>query len=99
MKLSVVVTTYNRPDALQAVLQGYAAQSDLAFELIVADDGSTSDTASLVDQFAAQAQFPVSHVWQDDAGFRAAPAVPTRPRPASRSSRQRTDRRVRRPTT
>ena len=72
MKLAVIVTTYNRPDALQAVLQGYAAQSDLDFELIVADDGSTSETAAVVERFAPQAQFPVSHVWQDDAGFRAA---------------------------
>ena len=35
-----IVTTYNRPDALAAVLDGYAAQSDRDFELIVADDGS-----------------------------------------------------------
>jgi glycosyltransferase involved in cell wall biosynthesis len=72
MKLAVIVTTYNRPDALQAVLTGYAAQSDLAFELIVADDGSTADTGAVVDAFARQASFPVTHVWQDDQGFRAA---------------------------
>ena len=72
MKLAVIVTTYNRPDALQAVLQGYASQSDLGFELIVADDGSTSETAAVVGGFASQAPFAVSHVWQDDEGFRAA---------------------------
>src|SRR5690349_14503306 len=72
MKLAVIVTTYNRPDALHAVLTGYAAQSDLAFELIVADDGSTADTAAVVDAFARLASFPVVHVWQDDQGFRAA---------------------------
>jgi glycosyltransferase involved in cell wall biosynthesis len=72
MKLAVVVTTYNRPDALQAVLEGYAAQTDRAFELIVADDGSTRETAETVAAFARQAQFPVAHVWQEDEGFRAA---------------------------
>ena len=72
MKLAVIITTYNRPDALQAVLEGYAAQSDLAFELIVADDGSTRDTAAVVQRFAEVVRFPVSHVWQEDDGFRAA---------------------------
>lgn len=72
MKLAVIVTTYNRPDALQAVLEGYTTQSDLSFELIVADDGSTSETAGTVERFAQQARFPVSHVWQEDDGFRAA---------------------------
>jgi glycosyltransferase involved in cell wall biosynthesis len=72
MKLAVVVTTYNRPDALAAVLAGYLAQSEGNFELIVADDGSTSDTARVVRDFADRAPFDVRHVWQEDQGFRAA---------------------------
>ena len=72
MHIAVIVTTYNRADALAAVLDGYAAQSDKGFELIVADDGSTTDTADLVKQFSARAPFRVSHVWQEDQGFRAA---------------------------
>jgi glycosyltransferase involved in cell wall biosynthesis len=72
MRIAVVVTTYNRTDALAAVLDGYANQSDTGFGLIVADDGSTADTADLVQRFAARAPFEVSHVWQEDQGFRAA---------------------------
>ena len=72
MRIAVIVTTYNRPDALAAVLEGYAQQSDSGFGLIVADDGSTADTAELVQRFAARAPFEVSHVWQEDQGFRAA---------------------------
>ena len=72
MKLAVIVTTYNRPDALAAVLAGYAAQSVRDFELIVADDGSTADTRQVVERFAATATFPVRHVWHEDNGFRAA---------------------------
>jgi glycosyltransferase involved in cell wall biosynthesis len=72
MRITVVVTTYNRPDALAAVLEGYAHQSDTGFGLIVADDGSTADTAEVVQRFAARAPFEVSHVWQEDQGFRAA---------------------------
>ncbi|HTS55103.1 MAG TPA: glycosyltransferase family 2 protein [Burkholderiales bacterium] len=72
MRIAVVITTYNRPDALEAVLGGYLDQSDKGFELIVADDGSTGETAELVERFCSRAPFEVSHVWQEDQGFRAA---------------------------
>jgi glycosyltransferase involved in cell wall biosynthesis len=72
MKVAVIITTFNRPDALAAVLEGYAAQSDADFELIVADDGSTRETAQVVKSFATRAPFMVAHVWQADEGFRAA---------------------------
>ena len=72
MKLAVIVTTYNRPDALAVVLDGYAAQDNHDFELIVADDGSTQDTRALVEARARSASFPLRHVWQEDKGFRAA---------------------------
>ena len=71
MRTAVVVTTYNRPDALAAVLDGYLQQTRSDFELIVADDGSTGDTRSLVERYGARASFPLRHVWHDDAGFRA----------------------------
>ena len=74
MTPAVIVTTYNRPDALAAVLDGYLEQSAADFELIVADDGSTDDTRTLVAGYAARAPFPLRHVWQEDRGFRAAAA-------------------------
>ena len=39
MPISVIVTTYNRPDALAATLRGLAAQRYRPFEVIIADDG------------------------------------------------------------
>jgi glycosyltransferase involved in cell wall biosynthesis len=72
MRIAVIVTTYNRPDALRAVLEGYAAQTDRDFELLVADDGSTADTATLVRGHAARSPLRIEHVWQEDRGFRAA---------------------------
>lgn len=74
MRCAVVVTTYNRPDALAAVLAGFLLQTDPEFELIVADDGSTAETGAVVEQFKKKAAFPVLHVWQEDLGFRAAAA-------------------------
>ena len=72
MTTAVIVTTYNRPDALAAVLEGYLAQTGAAFELIVADDGSTDDTRTVVAEYVRRAPFPIRHVWQEDQGFRAA---------------------------
>lgn len=72
--ISVVVTTYNRPDALRAVLAGLAAQHDRDFEVLVADDGSRDDTRALVESIARTAPVALRHVWQEDDGFRAAAA-------------------------
>jgi glycosyltransferase involved in cell wall biosynthesis len=72
MKTAVIVTTYNRPDALAAVLEGYCGQSDRDFELVIADDGSTRETAEAVKEFEQRSAFSVTHVWQEDRGFRAA---------------------------
>ena len=74
MLISVVVTTYNRPDALRAVLDGLAAQTDRDFEVIVADDGSREDTRVLVEDTAPDFPVQLDHVWQEDKGFRAGAA-------------------------
>ncbi len=72
MKTAVIVTTYNRPDALAVVLEGYCGQSDREFSLVVADDGSTEETAAVIQEFARRGLFSLAHVWQEDRGFRAA---------------------------
>ncbi|MGE5472289.1 MAG: glycosyltransferase family 2 protein [Bacteroidota bacterium] len=72
--ISVIVTTYNRPDALQAVLRSLAAQIDRAFEVLVADDGSRTETAQAIAEVAPGFPVPLVHLWQADEGFRAAAA-------------------------
>jgi glycosyltransferase involved in cell wall biosynthesis len=69
---SLVVTTYNWPEALDLCLRSTLAQSEAPLEIIVADDGSTEETARLVECFRSTAKTPVVHVWQEDLGFRAA---------------------------
>jgi glycosyltransferase involved in cell wall biosynthesis len=71
---AVIVTTYNRPDALAAVLRSYDDQDTKDFELVVADDGSTAETRALVERHAKSAPYPLRHVWQEDRGFRAGAA-------------------------
>ena len=72
MNTAVIVTTYNRPDALAVVLEGYGSQSDRDFTLVVADDGSTEETEAVVRSFEQRNEIAVAHIWQEDRGFRAA---------------------------
>jgi glycosyltransferase involved in cell wall biosynthesis len=70
--ISVIVATYNREDALDAVLRGLSAQSDQRFEAIVADDGSGPATARVVGAWASRVGHRVIHVRHEDRGFRLA---------------------------
>ena len=70
--ISVIVATYNRPDALDAVLRSLSRQTDQNIEVLVADDGSKPDTAAVVASWQARFQRRVVHVWQPDNGFRLA---------------------------
>lgn len=72
--ISLVISTYNRPDALAAVIEGCFAQSERNFEIIIADDGSTAITRQCVDALKARSPVPLQHVWQADDGFRLAMA-------------------------
>ena len=70
--ISIVLTTYNREDALDAVLRSLAGQTDHDFEVIVADDGSGPATAAVLEVWNGKVGRRLDHVWHDDRGFRAA---------------------------
>lgn len=70
--ISVIVSTYNREDALDAVLRALSRQTDRDFEIVVADDGSGPATARVVEKRAEEMPLPVRHVWHEDRGFRLA---------------------------
>src|SRR5262249_4050906 len=70
--ISVIVTTYNREDALEAVLSALSRQSDRGFEVVVADDGSRPTTAAVVERWRPRLGVPLDHVWRANCGFRAA---------------------------
>jgi glycosyltransferase involved in cell wall biosynthesis len=70
--ISVIVTTYNREPALDAVLRSLARQTDPDFEVLIADDGSAPATAALIESWEQRLGRPLRHVWHDDRGFRAA---------------------------
>lgn len=77
--VAVVVTTYNRPAALAWVLSSLSNQTVMPAQIVIADDGSGTDTRDLVQNW--QKYFDqhhegthLVHAWQEDLGFRAAAA-------------------------
>lgn len=59
MNISVALCTYNGSQFLQRQLDSIAAQIRLPDELIVCDDGSNDATLSILENFIANAPFPV----------------------------------------
>lgn len=72
MKISLIISTYNRPDALDLVLQSLENQDDKNFEVVIADDGSNEDTRSLIERFKSKKNLDITHAWHEDLGFRLA---------------------------
>jgi glycosyltransferase involved in cell wall biosynthesis len=68
-KASVILTTYNAEEWLQKVLIGYSNQTEKAFELIIADDGSSEKTKNVIESIAKEYSLDIKHVWQEDNGF------------------------------
>jgi Glycosyl transferase family 2. len=69
--ISVIVTTYNWPAALELCLDSLFAQRDPAFEIIIADDGSTPVNQAQAQAYCAKSPVPIQYVHHDDHGFRA----------------------------
>lgn len=72
MRTAFVVLTYNRSDALLAVLRGLAPQCGPDHVVVIADDGSRADQVEALRVGLARFECPVRHVWQPDTGFTAA---------------------------
>jgi glycosyltransferase involved in cell wall biosynthesis len=73
--LSVIIATYNQPNALPRVLTGFLHQEDPDFDMVIADDGSDAGIAELIRSYQRLAPFEIKHVWQEDRGFRKARAL------------------------
>lgn len=69
--ISIVITTYNRSEALVPVLAALSIQTDRNFEVVVADDGSKPDHQFAIESTASRLGVPVTHVWHPDVGFTA----------------------------
>lgn len=63
------MTTFRSPRYLQQVLLGFANQTQLDFEIVVGEDGRTTETRSVIDEFAARTRFQIRYVTQEHQGF------------------------------
>jgi glycosyltransferase involved in cell wall biosynthesis len=73
--VSVVISTFDQPNALAFALLGYQRQTYREFELVVADDGSDEVTRAVIEEFRTSGSFPIKHVWQENTGFRKAKII------------------------
>lgn len=69
MLVSVIIPTFNRGQVLSRAVSSVLAQSHTCLELIVVDDGSTDQTARMLQEIA-DARF--NYLWQQNQGVAAA---------------------------
>lgn len=69
---TLIVTTYNRSDALEMTLFSVLNQQIKPNKIIIADDGSTDKTKQVIEKLQKTSPVPIIHSWQEDKGFRAA---------------------------
>lgn len=70
LSTSLIISTYNWPEALSLCLESVLHQTVLPDEVIIADDGSRDDTRRLIEAFRQRCPVPLLHVWHEDDGFR-----------------------------
>ena len=68
--LTLVVNTFNAPEALDKVLGAVGQQAVQPFEVLVADDGSGPETRAVLEKWGTRLRCPLGHVWQENKGFR-----------------------------
>jgi glycosyltransferase involved in cell wall biosynthesis len=70
--LSIVLTTYEWPAALDRALRALSEQSDDDFEIVVAEDASGDATRTVVERWQQRLGPRLRHAWQHDEGYRRA---------------------------
>ncbi len=68
--ITLIISTYNWPEALDLVLKSVLAQTRIPNEIIIADDGSSSETKELVTSYISKFNCNLIHLWHADNGFR-----------------------------
>ncbi|MDV6168068.1 glycosyltransferase family 2 protein [Flavobacterium sp. DG1-102-2] len=74
MKICLIITTYNWPEALELSLKSVMRQSRPPDEVIIADDGSKGETKHLIESYMDKIK-NLRHVWHEDNGYQRAKVV------------------------
>lgn len=72
VKVSLIITCYNRVHLLKNALISLKSQSVKLYELILSDDGSKEDIVSGIKDLVKDFLFPVKFIQQENKGFRLA---------------------------
>lgn len=67
--VAVIISTYNRPQALNLVLDGFSRQRIRPRQILVGDDGSGEATQAVISNWQKRG-LPVEHCWHEDQGYR-----------------------------
>ena len=70
LKVSVIISTYNKSDFLEKVLWGYSKQTYTNFEILIADDGSSQHHQSKNKSNLLLNNLKYQYVYHNDDGFR-----------------------------
>lgn len=71
-KISLCVTTYNKPEVLDKVLAGIRRLRAPPEEVLICDDGSGPKTGGVIRKWQPRFPVPLRHCWQEDDGWRVA---------------------------
>lgn len=74
MRTAVIITVYNRSEALRACLQALALEPNGIDEVVVSDDGSDAAHVTAMQRIFTSMPFPVKYVSQPHNGYRLAAA-------------------------
>ncbi len=69
-RITVILSSYNRPDMLRKSLLSLSKQSVLPYEVIITDDGSNIDIPAKIGDILPMMNFKLKYIWQPDRGFR-----------------------------
>jgi glycosyltransferase involved in cell wall biosynthesis len=65
---TIFIPAFNRAYTLDRALQSVAEQTFRDFEVLIVDDGSTDDTAQLIERWQKKVEFPIRYHWQENHG-------------------------------
>lgn len=67
--LTVFTPTYNRAHTLERLYRSLCAQTCPDFDWLVIDDGSTDETAALVQGFIDEGRIPIRYIYKENGGL------------------------------
>jgi glycosyltransferase involved in cell wall biosynthesis len=68
MQFTIFTPTYNRAHTLHRVFNSLKQQTFTDFEWLIVDDGSTDETATIVEKYKKTATFPIHYFYQPNQG-------------------------------